>query len=325
MKHTIWCLISCASFIAFFSIPAAATPLGKGPISDFFISLRKQRVALSENKRKLGSFKSNERHGTDLSSLLKERAIDNSVFVTTSTCGYADFTVNWVLHMQEANVTNYIVIAEDARALEYLVGKFDGHVISSASFHRPFYSKGGIDLVEYNNTGLSWCSRPHYLKSIAERGYTAIWVDSDVALLRNPMPLLPRSYDIITANDELIVDDDRRYHNICSCFVAARPQLGSFELLRSWAAECGDQTQNQPSLSAVMREHRGKINAYVMPRSVLPCGKLMENIELESITHALRPYWVHANYRVGREKKLLFLKKHGAWKVPETEVSCALK
>jgi len=166
----------------------------------------------------------------NLASTLRAVAADGTVFVTTSTCAYADFTMNWATHMLQLHLTNFIVIAEDENVYQFLTNTTDlkGHVLRSSEFHRPFEAHGAHAFVEYDSKGFSWCSRPHYLLSVVRHGYTAIWIDSDAVLLRSPMQILPDLYDIVVTEDS---DRPQGTSVPCSCFIVARPRPAKYFFL----------------------------------------------------------------------------------------------
>ena len=44
---------------------------------------------------------------------LAEIAQDNTIFLTTSTCAYADLTTNWVKHVHGLNIGCFYIVAQD--------------------------------------------------------------------------------------------------------------------------------------------------------------------------------------------------------------------
>ena len=47
-------------------------------------------------------------------------ATDNTVILTQTSCGYLEFAVNWITHAEALGVTNWLTIAEDQVALDYI-------------------------------------------------------------------------------------------------------------------------------------------------------------------------------------------------------------
>jgi len=231
--------------------------------------------------------------------------------------------MNWATHMLQLHLTNFIVIAEDEKVYQFLTNTTDlkGHVLRSSEFHRPFEAHGAHAFVEYDSKGFSWCSRPHYLLSVVRYGYTAIWIDSDAVLLRSPMHILPDMYDIVVTEDS---NQPQSYSIPCSCFIVARPRPATLDLLRSWATLCGDATQDQHSLGAALNMLRGNVSMYMMPVQAFPNGFFMNATEVSALPSSLQPYWVHANWRVGKDAKNRFLIANGAWIEQRQDTFCKI-
>ena len=47
-------------------------------------------------------------------------AVHNLVILTQTSCGYLEFAINWILHVEALGVTNWLTIAEDQESLKYL-------------------------------------------------------------------------------------------------------------------------------------------------------------------------------------------------------------
>lgn len=47
-------------------------------------------------------------------------AKDNTVILTQASCGYLEFADNWAVHMEALEIDNWIMVAEDTTALQYL-------------------------------------------------------------------------------------------------------------------------------------------------------------------------------------------------------------
>ena len=47
-------------------------------------------------------------------------AVDNTVILTQTSCGYLEFAVNWITHAEALGITNWLTIAEDQVALDYI-------------------------------------------------------------------------------------------------------------------------------------------------------------------------------------------------------------
>ena len=47
-------------------------------------------------------------------------AVDNTIILTQTSCGYLEFAINWILHVEALGITNWITIVEDDESLSYL-------------------------------------------------------------------------------------------------------------------------------------------------------------------------------------------------------------
>ena len=61
-----------------------------------------------------------ERPSMALSDALAALAKDKTIIVSQASCGYLDFADNWVAHLGELGIDNWLIIAQDTAALEYL-------------------------------------------------------------------------------------------------------------------------------------------------------------------------------------------------------------
>lgn len=56
----------------------------------------------------------------DLAQSFAAVATDNTVILTQTSCGYLEFAVNWITHVEALGVRNWLTICEDQMALDYL-------------------------------------------------------------------------------------------------------------------------------------------------------------------------------------------------------------
>lgn len=61
-----------------------------------------------------------EQSSLDLEQRFASVATDNTVILTQTSCGYLEFAVNWITHAEALGITNWLTIAEDEMALNYL-------------------------------------------------------------------------------------------------------------------------------------------------------------------------------------------------------------
>ena len=50
-------------------------------------------------------------------------AKDKTVILTLASCGYLDFADNWIAHMEALGISNWLTVAQDTAALQYLTDK----------------------------------------------------------------------------------------------------------------------------------------------------------------------------------------------------------
>ena len=61
-----------------------------------------------------------EQPSSTLAKRLAALARDNTVVLTLASCGYLDFADNWIAHMEALGISNWLTVAQDAAALQYL-------------------------------------------------------------------------------------------------------------------------------------------------------------------------------------------------------------
>lgn len=102
-------------------------------------------------------------------SLLQERvaavAVDNKVILTQTSCGYLEFAVNWITHVEALGLTNWLTIAEDETALKFLEERYPGHALPASAFTNEALSSGNA-LYEWGSAAFTKvaCARPSYLQ-----------------------------------------------------------------------------------------------------------------------------------------------------------------
>ena len=128
----------------------------------------------------------------DLAAQLALIAIDNTVVVTQSSCPYLAFAANWIYHAEKLNIQNYLIFAEDEITLDYINSRHSNHaVLVSELFEEAVKHSAGFAEFGTENFRQLTNPRPSFLLSVVRAGYTALWIDSDVVLLQNPLKILP--------------------------------------------------------------------------------------------------------------------------------------
>lgn len=127
-----------------------------------------------------------------LSGHIAEVAERNTVIILQATCGYLAFTTNCVNSLLKVRAKNFLVIAEDEKAYDYMVRVYPNHVISISDIltspdavtgeYAEFMSKQFRAIT--NQRAQIWLE-------ILNLGYNVLAIDSDMVLLKNPMTTLP--------------------------------------------------------------------------------------------------------------------------------------
>lgn len=257
--------------------------------------------------------------------ILREISPEGRLIVTSATCGYLDMLLNWIAQLQSINLTNFLVIAEDLQAYEFLLTVIPRQTVMSSAFGRPFGQKSQKSF-EFGSSDYSWCSRPYYLKKLIEQNMTVVWIDSDAMLLKDPFAVVEAGRydeDILITDDEPILRPlSSMVHYYCSCFVMLRPTAASSGLMDAWAQECGNRSKNQPSMNVAIDKLAGAVKWHVLPRRLYPCGYDADRLTFTGAPGWESPGWVHGNWRVGDVSKELFLKKFGVWRNLRAPVRC---
>ena len=145
--------------------------------------------------------------------MLQKIAVNNTIIVISTNCGYLEMAQNWILHVQQLNITNYLVIAQDETVYNVLKkyitttipqhehdhGHDNDHVVllnrsvhnkktnntttsdestttSSSNEAYGFRSEGFYDICK---------QRPYMIESILKQGYNTLYSDIDLVWIRN--------------------------------------------------------------------------------------------------------------------------------------------
>lgn len=254
---------------------------------------------------------------------LNEISARKEIIVTAANCGYLDMTLNWIEQLRSIGVSNFLVIAEDLPSYEYLLTVASRNTLPSSVFGRPF-SRRSRKAAMFDSPDFDWCSRPYYLRELIRQNFSAVWIDSDAALLRNPFDVVQGHVD-----DVVIVDDEphmrpiKKYrHYYCSCFVLVRPSRSAETLLSTWAYLCGNRTQDQIPLNEALDLLEGAVSWRTMPKGLYPSGFDAERLTLTRKPGWESPAWIHANWRVGNTAKEQFLSRFGLWRNIRVPINC---
>ncbi|CAI5525797.1 unnamed protein product [Closterium sp. Naga37s-1] len=197
--------------------------------------------------------------------------------------------------------------------------------------------------------------RAVYILHLLAFGFSVLYSDIDLALLQNPLPYFaplssspssatpspsgsppaaapPKEFDVFITADQAWTNGPDHTVSLgepglpmvmCSCFLFFRPSAGAKALAAMWAFsmverghEIGLDQDHLLDVMKIMRERGIEANIGVLPGKKFPSGELMANDMMGFL--GLKPgvVMVHANYVVGKRKKIERLIEAGVWLLP---------
>ena len=256
---------------------------------------------------------------------LADLAVDNSLFVTQTSCAYLEFSQNWIHHVEALEIKSWIVVASDDVAYEWLHTQYPGHIYHVERF-RNMLSENNTDSVPDTSAFASFgsaafaqltCVRPVILAGILVAGINSFWSDADSAYLSDPRHVVPNLYEYVGADDSH-TGNEQNTTRLCTGFSFLRPTVSVSDLLLDWHHDCvqgldmSSTRHDQTSFNAVMQAEgkRNSLKFYILPRRVAPNGDLCRQIRLDKDA---KPLWIHANWVVGRKAKQSLLREKKVW------------
>ncbi|CAI5475843.1 unnamed protein product [Closterium sp. Yama58-4] len=195
--------------------------------------------------------------------------------------------------------------------------------------------------------------RAVYILHLLAFGFSVLYSDIDIALLQNPLPFFaplsslaspspdptsppapppPKEFDVFITADQAWTNGPDHTVSLaepglpmvmCSCFLFFRTSAGAKALASMWAFsmvarghEIGLDQDHLLNVIKIMRERGIEANIGVLPGKKFPSGELMQNDMMGFL--GLKPgvVMVHANYVVGKRKKIERLIEAGVWLLP---------
>lgn len=232
---------------------------------------------------------------------------DGRIFISSVNCGQAEMAVNMVASLAKHNISNYAIVAEGMSAYNFLNSRSVTTVLS----HNAVNSKSQT----YGSAGFKAMAflRPTYLLEVVLRGFSVVWVDSDVYFYQNPVLHLTMQPDIVTLADGQANIQLSDTNNYCTCLMQFHPTSFTIKILRLWLIlQQTPKHQSQQHLfnTALRRSTRGDKRLVLrLPQHLFPSGGCFNEVKGTAI-------WYHANWQRGKETKVMSLKMHDAWFVP---------
>ena len=267
--------------------------------------------------------------------ILQQVVIDNTIIIVSANCGYIDLVQNWILHMRQLQVYNYIIIAQDEVIYPILQQYDPGHVvllnnnITEQVKHEAysFWTKGFYTICQ---------QRPNMIRSLLRQGYNVLYTDSDLVFVKNPLQRIQELYSNLDDVDYIgitdAIDDSLSSTRdvMCTCFMYLRPTPNTFRLVDHWeqlmmkdTSETGnDQYFWQLTLSQLKNQFTWRI----LPKQEFPPGFMLLDHYDGKTYHINKDqvYTMHANFVIGHSNKVQVLQKHQHWYINNgtTSLTC---
>ncbi|EPS68350.1 hypothetical protein M569_06419, partial [Genlisea aurea] len=257
--------------------------------------------------------------------LVAERAEDNVVVITFGNFAFVDFMVNWAEHLMRLGVTNFLVGAMDAKALEALyrrgVPVFDMNCNTSSE-------DVGWGSARFHMIGRE---KVFLINRLLRFDFEILVCDADMIWLKNPLPYLARypEADVLTSSDQVAptVGDDQleRFETVGTYNIGIfhwRPTESSRKLAKEWMdllisdeqiwdqngfndlvrKKLGPRVDDEDG-SGVFYAYDGKLKLGLLPSSIF-CSGHTYFVQAMYQQLGLEPYAVHTTFQyAGTEGK----------------------
>ncbi len=128
-----------------------------------------------------------------LAGRLGHLAINNTLIVTQTSCGFLSFATNWIVHVQKLDITNFVVFSEDETSFDWINQRHPGHAVMISDLLEQPQPHDSSKVATFGDDSFKnmVMKRPKLLLRLLEAGFNVLWVDSDAVLLQKPLPVLP--------------------------------------------------------------------------------------------------------------------------------------
>ena len=256
-----------------------------------------------------------------LITILRQSAVDNTIILGEASCGFLEFAENWIMHVQQLNITNFLIIASDSASYAHLHASYPAHIIPASLFELAKDMTPG-QLLPYGSKAFNqmMCKRISYQQAVLAHGYRLLWSDLDSVWLQNVLSIIPPGLDFVGADDTNGLIDAQSSANVCGCLMFWAPSKATHKAMHMWDNQCiglngeGDDQQAFNMLWNV-GQLKKTLHWYILPQQLFPSGGLKVRVKRDN-DNDLYPALIHANYLIGHEAKQAFLEERQAWKVP---------
>ena len=327
------CVVACVSGGAPTAAPSATRANAMMMMGDSGAAVGGRRALRSIGSHAGASTPVHRKHlSTGISKELVDRvAKDGSVIVTWANSHYYDFAINWVMHLEAAGATNYLVGAMDEdmytrlRKVGVNTWLMGSQGIDSAAVKKDF----GWGSKNFHKMGRD---KIRLIHDFTKTGVDVLISDIDVTWLRNPIPFFRRypQADILVSTDNLKNDthareeqaqhrfgDEGLEYNACGGtanigMMWFRSTEGSQEITREWVdnLEKDDKLWDQAEFNNLMKRggcsesdgsgvwsmYDGKIKLGVLPVALFNNGHTYFAQRLPELLE-LNPYAMHATFQ----------------------------
>lgn len=234
---------------------------------------------------------------------LKYVAVNSTVIISNVNEGYVDFASNFWISYRALGRSNIFFFTEDCFAFNALA-----RLVGWEHVELPFTNHSSCGAATFNTPVFKALTqlRPFYIHLVLRNGLRALWQDLDSVPLRDILPQLPQSADLVVANDG---SSDLTQKKHCSCLIYLKPTSTGWYILYLWLRSFQDEDRNDQvswNRAIAVAKKKSSVRIMVLPVKHFPNGRQYEQF-------ADTAYWAHANYRTGKEAKLLFFTEKGLW------------
>lgn len=239
-----------------------------------------------------------------------------SLFVTVTSLGYLDYTLNLIESVKRLELSHHLVVfALDADGYNALLAKTAGAGVGVVYYPTRFAFRE-MQLFQQRQFHLITCYKIEVVHRLLRLGYDVLFSDSDIVLLRDPLSFLR---DHLLQSDMLVQDDSANLHlsgfpastHLCTGFFYVESNAKTVDAFdprhmrfSRWKASLQRKLLPRGKIKFNDQKHfnsfiKHRIDVSILPRSLFPNGFYYYNRrELSSDC-----YLIHFNYLVGDEKR----------------------
>lgn len=169
---------------------------------------------------------------------LKFVAVNSTVVISNVNEGYLDFAFNFWMSYRALDRSNIFFFTEDCVAFNALA-----RLVGWEHVEPPFTSHSSSGAASFNTPVFKTLTqlRPFYIHLVLRNGLGALWQDLDSVPLRDILPKLPQSADLVVANDG---HNDHSQKYLCSCLIYLKPTSMGWYMLHLWLRSFQNEDRN---------------------------------------------------------------------------------